>query len=142
MNSIVSFALEVRNLAKTIERKDLHQYLSNRILLKELVDQLPTNWAKHIAHVPDNLITLTTLSDWLHVLMTALIKVTDFVPQDSDKKYETKPYQSKSERINVHQEGKDNDSENFNKMEINYQDKRCEIYNRSCISIEMESDLR
>lgn len=110
LNSIVKFALEVRNLAKTVERKEMKQYLTNPILLQELVDRLPNtykvDWARHIANVPDKWLTLVTLSDWLYGLMKAIIKVTDFAPRDSDKKFEKKQFKSNSERVNVHQEEK------------------------------------
>ncbi|KAJ6639535.1 hypothetical protein Bhyg_12281 [Pseudolycoriella hygida] len=109
LNSIITFALDVRNLSKTVERKEMHQYLSNPILLQELVDRLPTtykvDWARYIVNIPDNKLTLVTLSDWLYKLMQAVIKVTEFVPKDSDKKIE-KQIKS-SERVNVHQVEKD-----------------------------------
>lgn len=138
LNSIVSFALDVQNLTKTIERKELHQYLSNPILLQELVDRLPNtykvDWARYIVMIPDNRITLTTLSDWLQKLMTALIKVTEYVPKDKEKKFDKKANKSNSEQVNVHQE--DKKIENSKKSDRNTESEaKCKICNKGCKAV-------
>lgn len=142
LNSIVTFALDVQNLAKTIERKGLKQYLSNPMLLQELVDRLPTtykvDWARCIVNVPDNQITLITLSNWLQGLMQALMKVTEYVPKDSDKKYEKRPNKTGAEHLNLHHEGKEKASDTVKKTSGSNQesDKKCIICDRSCNAIQ------
>lgn len=140
LSSIVSFALDVRNLAKTVERKGLNQYLSNPMLLQELVNRLPTiykvDWAKHIMNVPDNRVTLIMLSDWLQVLMRVLIKVTDYVPKDFDKKHDNKSSKPSSEYLNLHQE-ETKPSNEYTKKSENFNDAEsgCKFCNKSCKAI-------
>lgn len=136
LNSMVSFALNVRNLATTIERKGMNQYLSNPILLQELVDRLPTtykvDWARYIAHTPDNKINLLTLNNYLQELLQALIKVTEYIPKESDKKFEKKQQKLNWEHINLHQEPGEDRNHKFEKSKEN--EYKCKICNQTCKS--------
>lgn len=42
LNTMVTFSLEIKNLSKRLEREGMRQYLSNSVLIQELVDKLPT----------------------------------------------------------------------------------------------------
>ncbi|XP_062539025.1 uncharacterized protein LOC134207318 [Armigeres subalbatus] len=70
LDSIIEFALTVQNLCATIEACELLEYSYNVVLLRELVDKLPSSlkldWAKHRRTLPS--VNLSTFADWLYDL--------------------------------------------------------------------------
>ncbi|XP_058816921.1 uncharacterized protein LOC131680219 [Topomyia yanbarensis] len=83
LNSIVDFALAVRNMVATVQACNLEEHLCNISLLQNLVDRLPPmiklTWATHRQNL--RRITLTEFSDWLYTLAEAASMVTvPFLP--------------------------------------------------------------
>ncbi|XP_058448819.1 uncharacterized protein LOC131428793 [Malaya genurostris] len=78
LNSIVDFALAVRNMVATIQACNLEEHLCNITLLQSLVDRLPSmiklNWATHRQNMKR--VTLIEFSDWLYALAEAASAVT------------------------------------------------------------------
>ncbi|KAJ6639589.1 hypothetical protein Bhyg_12336 [Pseudolycoriella hygida] len=138
LNTLVKFALDVQNFAKTVQRKALDQFLSNPLLLEELVDKLPpsfkVDWAKYIVSIPNNRVTLMTLSDFMDQLLQVLVKITEYVPKDSTKN-DKKQNKWNSERVNSHQD--DKSGHKFKKFEEKKDfEKKCKICDKNCIGVE------
>lgn len=79
LNTLVDFALSVKNVCATLEQAQLHNHLSNPALIQELVEKLLTNfkidWAKHKLHLKD--ITLSTLGNFLYDLAMVISTITE-----------------------------------------------------------------
>ncbi|XP_058816892.1 uncharacterized protein LOC131680190 [Topomyia yanbarensis] len=78
LNSIVEFALAVRNMVATVQACNLEEHLYNISLLQSLVDRLPPmiklTWATHRQYLQR--VTLTEFSDCLYGLAEAASIVT------------------------------------------------------------------
>ncbi|XP_058827389.1 uncharacterized protein LOC131687328 [Topomyia yanbarensis] len=78
LNSIVEFALAVRNMVATVQACNLEEHLYNISLQQSLVDRLPPmiklTWATHRQNLQR--VTLTEFSDWLYALAEAASIVT------------------------------------------------------------------
>ncbi|XP_075158026.1 uncharacterized protein LOC142231296 [Haematobia irritans] len=77
LESLIDFALSVKNIVATIESCEMQVYLNNPMIVKELVEKLPShyklNWAMQ-QQKPDEPI-LTSFSNWLYVMAEAASKV-------------------------------------------------------------------
>ncbi|XP_044316262.1 uncharacterized protein LOC123037810 [Drosophila rhopaloa] len=73
LESIIEYALAVRNICATIEACSLQAHLNNPMLVKELVDKLPSNhklnWAMHPRD--ESVPPIKAFSDWLYKLAQA-----------------------------------------------------------------------
>ncbi|XP_043861898.1 uncharacterized protein LOC122756444 [Drosophila santomea] len=73
LESLIDFAMAVRNACATMEACNLYAHLDNPMLLRELVDKLPTqhklSWAMHprSASIP----VVKSFSDWIYNLAEA-----------------------------------------------------------------------
>ncbi|XP_036347310.1 uncharacterized protein LOC118756663, partial [Rhagoletis pomonella] len=82
LESLIDFALCVKNICTTMEGCQMYAHLHNPLLVKELVDKLPNNQKLNWAMTPkDNAIPAVKLfSDWLYKLAEAASMVVSFTP--------------------------------------------------------------
>ncbi|XP_055604381.1 uncharacterized protein LOC129752630 [Uranotaenia lowii] len=77
--TLVDFAIAVRNMVATVKACKIDDYLYNASLRQELVERLPPmiklTWAVNIKNIPR--VTLEEFSDWLYSLAEAASAVTD-----------------------------------------------------------------
>ncbi|XP_046867753.1 uncharacterized protein LOC124460606 [Drosophila willistoni] len=77
LESIVDFAMAVRNACATMEACNLTSHLNNPMLLQELIDKLPTqqklNWAMHPRN--ESIPVIKSFSDWLYKIAEAAATV-------------------------------------------------------------------
>ncbi|XP_068150198.1 uncharacterized protein [Drosophila tropicalis] len=77
LESIVDFAMAVRNACATMEACNLTSHLNNPMLLRELIDKLPTqqklNWAMHPRN--ESIPVIKSFSDWLYKIAEAAATV-------------------------------------------------------------------
>ncbi|XP_062707629.1 uncharacterized protein LOC134288027 [Aedes albopictus] len=105
LETLVSFGLVVQNLCGHLKAVGLHRYLTNPILLQELVDKLPTtvkfNWALHQEQVPD--VDLNVFSEYMAKITSAASGITQLanIPQNCLKDERTRP----KDRSFVHMHG-------------------------------------
>ncbi|XP_044572580.1 uncharacterized protein LOC123257464 [Drosophila ananassae] len=73
LETLIDFAMAVRNACATMEACRLHRHMVNPMLLQELVDKLPTHhklsWAMH--QRCDSIPIIQSFSDWLYKLAEA-----------------------------------------------------------------------
>ncbi|XP_058452848.1 uncharacterized protein LOC131431259 [Malaya genurostris] len=78
LNTLVDFALAVRNMVATVKACNLEEHLFNITLLQGLVDRLPPmvklNWATYRLQI--NRVSLVEFSDWLYAVAEAASAVT------------------------------------------------------------------
>lgn len=78
LNTIVDFALAVRNMVATVKACKLEEHLYNITLLQGLVERLPPmvklNWATYRVQLPR--VSLLEFSDWLYTVAEAASTVT------------------------------------------------------------------
>lgn len=88
LDTLVDYAVAVRNMVATVEACHLDDYLYNVSLLQELVTRLPTmimlSWA--MFRQPLNRVTLKDFSDWLYRMAEAASTVTVPLPPSDDVK--------------------------------------------------------
>ncbi|XP_075156608.1 uncharacterized protein LOC142229903 [Haematobia irritans] len=76
LDSLINYAISVRNLCSTLEASGLESHKNNPMLLQELVGKLPSqiklNWALYISH--DNA-DISKFSKWLFDIAEAVAKV-------------------------------------------------------------------
>ena len=136
LETVVEFALAVRNLCATIEACQLHEYAYNVALLQELVEKLPTSfkvdWAKYRRAAVN--VGLITFSEWLYDLAEAVSPIaalhcSDFRGAKGGKKGPT--------FLNAHSEqvGK-NSIESTVTDPAHQQEKTCKICGGSCLAVE------
>lgn len=100
LNTLVDFALSVRNVCATLEQANLNYHLSNPALIQELVEKLPTNikieWAKFKGNIPD--VNLSTLGNFLYDLAKVISTVTEptMVKESTNKEPYNKEYKKES----------------------------------------------
>lgn len=77
LDTLIDYALCVKNIVATIQTCNLSEHLSNPILVKELMDKLPSQqkltWATHTCD--QNTPELLAFSNWLFSLAEAALKV-------------------------------------------------------------------
>ncbi|XP_065355454.1 uncharacterized protein LOC135949918 [Calliphora vicina] len=77
IDSIIEYALTIRNICSTMEACNLMAHLNNPLLVKTLVDKLPNNhklsWAMHIKD--DKVPVLKSFSDWIYNIAAAASQV-------------------------------------------------------------------
>lgn len=94
LNTLVDFALAVRNMVATVRACNLEEHLYNISLLQGLVEKLPTmvklNWATHRVRLQR--VSLSEFSDWLYTVAEAASTVT--MSSTPPHVYEGKPRRS------------------------------------------------
>ncbi|XP_017468619.1 PREDICTED: uncharacterized protein LOC108360719 [Rhagoletis zephyria] len=102
LESLIDFALCVKNICTTMEGCQMYAHLHNPLLVKELVDKLPNNQKLNWAMTPkDNAIPAVKLfSDWLYKLAEAASMVVSFTPTRGSSVMNTHTVASQDE---VHQ---------------------------------------
>lgn len=77
LDSLIEYALVVRNICSTMEACDMTAHLSNPMLVKTLVDKLPNSqklsWAMYIKD--DKVPVVKSFSDWLYAIAAAASQV-------------------------------------------------------------------
>ncbi|XP_065356442.1 uncharacterized protein LOC135950842 [Calliphora vicina] len=77
LDSIIEYALTIRNICSTMEACNLMAHLNNPLLVKTLVDKLPNNhklsWAMHIKD--DIVPVVKSFSDWIYNIAAAASQV-------------------------------------------------------------------
>ncbi|XP_065365528.1 uncharacterized protein LOC135958553 [Calliphora vicina] len=77
LDSIIEYALTIRNICSTMEACNLMAHLNNPLLVKTLVDKLPNNhklsWAMHIKD--DKVPVVKSFSDWIYNIAAAASQV-------------------------------------------------------------------
>lgn len=88
LNTLIDFAIAVRNMVATVQNCNLDEHLCNISLLQSLVDRLPPmirlNWATHRQGLFR--VTLTEFSTWLYTLAEAASTVTILQIQNDQEK--------------------------------------------------------
>ena len=78
LESLISYAIAVKNLSATMEASGMNNHLTNPILMQELVSKLPAqiklNWALHIG---EEVSDIAIFSKWLFNLAEAATRVTE-----------------------------------------------------------------
>lgn len=105
LNALIKFSLKVRNLVATIRSFGPMDHLTNPLLMKTLVDQLPTqiriNWAYYKSSQLET--NLTSFGDWLYNLAQVTSQVVGKSKADSTKKVrKDNPNQQRNSRTNHH----------------------------------------
>lgn len=100
LETLVEYALSVKNLCVSLEAAKLHDYLNNPILMHELIEKLPSqikvNWAMHRSSV-ENFKGLTSFADWMYTTATNLCTALPTLVIPDRKKHF-----NQNERTNVH----------------------------------------
>lgn len=77
LDSLIEYALTIRNICSTMEACNLVAHLNNPLLVKTLVDKLPNNqklnWAMHAKD--DKVPVVKAFSDWLYTIAAAASQV-------------------------------------------------------------------
>ncbi|XP_055603799.1 uncharacterized protein LOC129752034 [Uranotaenia lowii] len=85
LETVIEFALVVKNLCATIVACQMDEYIYNVELVRELVDKLPTqfkvDWARHRRLIADT--RLTSFCDWLYELAETISPIAMLSCQDS-----------------------------------------------------------
>ncbi|XP_037929022.1 uncharacterized protein LOC119663485, partial [Teleopsis dalmanni] len=101
LDTIVTFALEVKNLIATMEASELHSPLVNPLLIQELVEKLPPQMRLQWAVASRNInVTLKTFGNWIYELAEAASNVSPVFSAGASVDNERR----KAQRINFHEE--------------------------------------
>lgn len=151
LDVLMDFAFEVQTICTTIESLDRENYLSDPMLIEELVDKLPTpekkDWARF--KCGKRHVTLRTLADWLYELAELLSTIA--TPR-TVKFNENKSEKEKTERnektiglehVNVHLNQAQTSSE-VNNQQTKQQSRKfpCFICNNDCSNVEKCSKFK
>ncbi|XP_055923993.1 uncharacterized protein LOC129954238 [Eupeodes corollae] len=137
LDSLINFALSVRNIVATMETSGLHSHLNSPYLLQELIQKLPyqtkLNWGMYKvgAEVPVN---LSMFSNWLYRVAEGACQVAEI---SFSKTSEHKNERKKSHNIpilNLHQHPVTSDT--------NKPDKRCVVCKGNCRLVEQCSTFK
>ncbi|XP_062702228.1 uncharacterized protein LOC134285471 [Aedes albopictus] len=139
LDTLIEFSLSVQNLCATIEACQLDEYSYNVVLLRELVEKLPSSikvdWAKYQRTVP--CVNLTIFSAWLYDLAEAVCPIATL------PSVETRPQRNKKDPayLNTHTE-EEKDSHRFKPNKVvksappSSASKTCLVCKGSCPSVD------
>lgn len=78
LETVVTYAIAIKNMCATLEQCDMNDNLANPVLLRELVEKLPPgmklNWVTFSRTQPQ--VTIKELSEWLHSISMDICSVT------------------------------------------------------------------
>ncbi|XP_055605469.1 uncharacterized protein LOC129753653 [Uranotaenia lowii] len=129
LETIIEFALVVKNLCATIVACQMDEYINNAALVRELVDKLPTqfkvDWAKHRRLNSDT--GLNTFCSWLYDLAETLSPVAALSSSDSRA---VRPVRKGTGFLNLHSESEETDQPTY------HSPRACIICKGECSSLE------
>lgn len=136
LEKLSDYGYAVRNACNQIEVLGLHVYMVNPELIQEVVDKMPyqtkIDWARHSNGLP--LVTLRTISDWLHDLSRTINRITspEFPSNDKDdsKSGDTDNSNNESSKkgyVYVHDK---------NESQLDVGNEKCLICTSNCIDLE------
>ncbi|XP_055591249.1 uncharacterized protein LOC129743288 [Uranotaenia lowii] len=148
LETMIDFALSVKNLCATIEACELIEYTYDATLLRVLVGKLPIDyrveWAKYRRFIEEA--KLTTFSDWLYDFAETISSIASL--DDVELKH-SKEMKRGPAYLNLHSEIEDDYSDKYeieNSPQLKEKPKRyihatvdkkiCKVCNGNCISLE------